>query len=441
MTIALQFAGNIHRFHRRDLPDETVARARYAIIDTLGVTLAGSRQPGAGKLRAVIEPTAARGLSRVFGTDLRLNALDAALLNGIAAHMLDFDDSNSRLHGHTSVAILPALLALADELRAPAAAVVKAYITGFEAASRLGDAVGRYQYTHGWHPTTSIGLFAAVAACAALLNLGETQTAGALSIATALACGIKANFGSETKPLGVGHANRNALLAVKLAQQDFSAGDLAFEHHHGYLNVFNDGADHYDVSSLVNPWDGEPVLLDREKGIKQKRFPCCYAILPPLDGILSLRQEHRLTPDSIARVVVGVHPIRFAHIDVPAPATPLAAKFSLHYCVARALENGRLELDDFSDETRFARPDTRALMQRVTLARYQRDNIGGAEVAIETHDGRRLTTYIDSALGSSYNHPLPPSLNKEKFLRCAALALGENAASAFYQRLSQGELS
>ncbi|MCL2896937.1 MmgE/PrpD family protein [Brenneria tiliae] len=441
MSVAMQFARNIQQFYRRALPAETFERARYAIIDTLGVTLAGSLQPGARKLRAVIEPTAAAGNSRVFGTDSRLNALDAALLNGIAAHMLDFDDSNSRLHGHTSVAILPALLALADERQAPSAAVTQAYITGFEAASRLGDAVGRHQYTHGWHPTTTIGLFAAVAACSALLELDESQTATALSIATALACGIKSNFGSETKPLGVGHANRNALLAVKLAQQDFSAGEQAFEHHHGYFKVFNSDAENYDVSPLVSPWVGEPVLLDRVKGIKQKRFPCCYAILPPLDGVLSLRHEHQLTPASIARIIIGVHPIRFPHINVPTPASPLAAKFSLHYCVARTLENGQLTLDDFIDESRFARPDTQRLMQRVTLFQYQRDNIGGAEVSIETHDGRLLTTYIDSAQGSSYNNPLPPSLNKEKFLQCATPALGESAALALYHRLNQGDFA
>lgn len=440
MTIALQFARNIHQFHQRSLPKEAVERARYAIIDTLGVMLAGSVQPGALKLRAVIEP-AAPGRSRVFGTSLRVNALDAALLNGIAAHILDFDDSNSRLHGHTSVAILPALLALGDERQAPPSAVVRAYITGFEAASRLGDAVGRYQYTHGWHPTATLGIFAAVAACAALLELSEQQTAVALSIATALASGIKANFGSETKPLGVGQANRNALLAIKLAQQDFSAGESAFEHHHGYLFVFNAGAAHFDTSLLVAPWTGEPVLLSPVMGIKQKRFPCCYAILPPLDGILALRHEHRLTPEEIMRVAVGVHPIRFPHINVPAPKDPLAAKFSLHYCTARALEEGRLTLDDFIDETRFNRPETHCLMRQVSLHPYLHDNIGGAEVMIETKDGRRLTTYIDSAQGSSYENPLPPALNRDKFLQCASLALGDSDALAFYQRLNLGELA
>lgn len=440
MTIALQFARNIHHFYRRPLAAEAVERARYALTDTLGVMLAGSVQPGALKLRQVIEPYAAAGSSRVFGGDLRLNAPDAALLNGMAAHMLDFDDSNSRLYGHTSVAILPALLALADETQAPQEQVIKAYITGFEAASRLGDAVGRYQYTHGWHPTTSLGLFAAVAACAALLALSEAQTAVALSIATSFSCGIKANFGSETKPLIVGHANRNALIAVKLAQQGFTAGAQAFEHHHGYLNVFNSGADNYDIALLTAPWEGDPVLLDRTRGIKQKRFPCCYAILPPIDGILALRQQHDLKPEDIASIRVGVHPIRFPHINVAAPATPLAAKFSLHYCVARALEEGELVLADFIDEARFSRASTRALMQTVSLEPYQSDNAGGAEVVITTRDDRHLSTFIHSAIGASYDNPLPAAENQAKFLHCAALAIGEAAAAEFYQRLSRGEL-
>ncbi len=437
MTLSHQFARHILDFYQRELPPEARSRARTAIIDTLGVTLAGSQQAGSRKLRAAVVPAAATGRSRIFGTDLRLNALDAALINGTAAHMLDFDDSNSHLHGHVSVAVLPALLAIADEQESSAEDILQAYVTGFETAARLGDSVGRYQYTHGWHPTTTVGVFAAVAACAALLQLSETQTAAALAIVTTLVSGIKSNFGTETKPLGVGNANRNAVLAIRLAQQGFSAGELAFEHHHGYLNVFNGGADNYDVTPLITPWTGDPMLLDRIKGNKQKPFPCCYAILSPLDGILSLREQHRLTPDQIAGVSVGVHPIRYPHINVPHPENPLAAKFSLHYCIARALIDGTLTLDDFIDETLFAAPPTRALMSRISLYRYDSDNTGGAEVAITTHDGRALTQFVAGARGSTYDNPLPDSLMEEKFLQCAALALGDEGARRLYQRLNQ----
>lgn len=126
MTIARQFAHNLLAFSRQTFPADALAHARTAIIDTLGVTLAGGVQDGAEKLRAVILPSAAPGKSRVFGTDLHLNALDAALLNGASAHLLDFDDSNSWLHGHISVVVLPALLALADEQQSSGSEILRA---------------------------------------------------------------------------------------------------------------------------------------------------------------------------------------------------------------------------------------------------------------------------------------------------------------------------
>lgn len=440
-TVSRAFARNILNSFQRDLPDEARDRARLAIIDTLGVTLAGSRHEGSEILRSVVLPTAASGSARIFGTDLRLNGADAALLNGTAAHMLDYDDSNSHLHGHVSVAILPTILAVADEHGINGEPVLKAFVAGFEAAARLGNAVSRQQYTHGWHPTTTVGIFGAVAAAAVLLSLDEEQTATALSIATSFSSGIKSNFGSMTKPLIVGHANRNALIAVALARNGFTAGAKAFEHHHGFFAVFNGDRQTYAPEFLTEPWDGELRILDRAKGIKQKRYPCCYALAPPLDGVLALRAEHRLEAQDIASVTIGVHPIRFPHINVPEPETPLAAKFSTNYTIARALVSGAVTMEDFESDSRFEDPATRALMPRIALSRYDGDNPSGASVFIETIDGRRLETFVEAALGSTYDHPLPDAAIREKFLDCATRALSADEARALLARLEADDFA
>ncbi|MEI7310585.1 MmgE/PrpD family protein [Pectobacterium carotovorum] len=435
MTIARQLAHNLLAFSRQTFPADVLAHARTAMIDTLGVTLAGGIQDGAQKLRAVIVPSAAVGKSRIFGTDLKLNALDAALLNGTSAHLLDFDDSNSWLHGHISVAVLPALLALADEQEADGEAILHAYLCGYETAARMGKAVSPFQYRNGWHPTTSVGIFAGVAACAVLLQLSEAETATAFAITASLASGIKSNFGSQTKSLAVGHANRSAVMAVLLARQGYSAGDTAFEHHHGYFNVYNRAAENVDTTPLTEPWSAPSHILDPIKGNNFKYFPCCYAILAPLDGLLALREETGLAPESLERIQIAIHPIRFPHINIPTPDTPLAGKFSLHYCIARAWVQGKLTLDDFIDDAALHDPTTQSLMARVELICHDETTTHTAHVTLVAHDGNTYHRRVAGALGSSAENPLPDNLIAEKFIDCASQALPRTEALALYQRL------
>lgn len=438
MTIARQMAANLLRFSRQTFSPAAREQARTAIIDTLGVTLAGGVQDGAEKLRHVIAPSAAAGKSRVFGTALRLNALDAALLNGVSSHLLDFDDSNSWLHGHISVAVLPAVLALADEYELNGEALVRAYLCGYETAVRMGKAVSPFQYRHGWHPTTTVGIFAGVAACAVLLELTEEQTATALSICASLSSGIKSNFGSQTKALVVGQAARSAVMAALLAREGFSAGQTAFEHHHGYFNVFN-GSDNVDPSALTESWDGTPYILDTEKSNNFKYFSCCYAILSPVDGVLALREQTGLSPQLVERIEVQVHPIRFPHINIPQPENPLAGKFSLHYCVARAFVVGTLTLDDFIENARFADPATQELLHKVTLSCHDQPTTHSAYVTLTATDGRQFHQHIAGARGSSPANPLPEGLLAQKFLDCAGRVLSPDDARGLYARLLQDD--
>jgi 2-methylcitrate dehydratase PrpD len=134
---------------------------------------------------------------------------------------------------------------------------------------------------------------------------------------------------------------------------------------------------------------------------------------------------------------IAVHPIRFPHINVPDPATPLAAKFSVHYCVARALTTGRVVIDDFEDGAAFADATTRRLMQRTALSKYERDNPSGAEVSIRTRDGRQFSTYVEAALGSTYDHWMSDDMVRAKFLDCAARALDPETGERLYTHLGE----
>lgn len=434
---SLIVARNLRGFARSEIPAEAFDRAKAAIVDTLGVTLAGSVHDACAKLRTVVAMTAQAGPASVIGRDGRLNVLDAALLNGLSGHMLDFDDSNSHMFGHVSVAVLPALLALAEREHASGLDVLRAFVCGFETGARFGNALSKYQYTHGWHPTTSVGIFAAVGAGAVLLDLDEHEIAMAIGIAAHMASGIKSNFGSMTKPLGVGHASRNALMALLLAREGFTSGPRVFEHHQGLFAVFNNGAAHVDADALLAPWTSDIRILDRKKGIKQKQFPCCYACAPPLDGVLELRASAGLRPADIAAIDIAVHPIRFPHINVPDPVDALAAKFSVHYCAARAIATGGVVMSDFEDGPAFSDEATRSVMRRVTLRTYDRDNPSGAEVTIRTTEGRELRTVVEAALGSTYDHPLTDEMLRAKFLDCAARAIPPDQALRLHEALQE----
>lgn len=435
MTIAADLAERVLSVRYEQLPPEAVHWSKVAILDTVGVLLAGSVHEAAVLLRKVVLPSAGRGPCLVFGTGQRINALEAALANGIAGHVLDYDDSNSQLLGHPSVAILPALFAAAETTVVTGRDFIRAYVAGFEAQGRLGMSAGRYQYTHGWHPTTTVGIFGATAACSVLLGLTRPQTANALGIAAHMAAGIKSNFGTMTKSLGVGQSARNALLAVQLAREGFTSGPRAFEHHHGYFNVFN-GEGNYDARRIFENWAQPLCILDQ--GVKQKRFPCCYACLPPIDAMQELVARHGLTPDNVARIECQVHPIRFPHINVPDPLSGLDAKFSVHYCLARALIDGKLAIAHFEDGA-FLEAGVQALMKRVGFSAYEGDNLHGAVVRVTTTDGKVLEATVEKALGASYQRPLPADLVKQKFDDCAGHVLRRPDAEKLHVLLTSLE--
>ena len=169
MSFATDLANKINELQYSTLPADAVHWAKVGILDTVGVTIAGAAEDATRILLGVSGSSS--GPSLVFGHARRIGALDAALVNGTASHALDFDDCNNTLGGHPSVPILPALFALADETGATGKDFIAAYVAGFEAECKLSMVVNFYQYTKGWHPTTTIGVFGSAAACAHLLKL------------------------------------------------------------------------------------------------------------------------------------------------------------------------------------------------------------------------------------------------------------------------------
>jgi 2-methylcitrate dehydratase PrpD len=418
-----EIAVRIADFSAAEVESLAAETARLAILDTIGCTLAGSR---AGVTRTVLRTLRAsrggelNGRATLFGHAGGADVLDAALVNGTAAHALDFDDCSNTMGGHPSAPILPALWALGETLGASGRDIQTAYVVGVEVETKLGRAVNFHHYEKGWHPTATLGTFGAAAACAKLLDLDVEKIAAALALAASMASGIKANFGTMAKPYHVGHCARNGLLAALLATEGMTANDEALEHPQGFFAVYN-GAGTFDAARIVDTW-AKPLDLV-EPGIAFKRHPCCASTHPAIDALLVLKTKHGLTPKNVVRIESWTHPRRLRHTNRPNPTTGLDGKFSVQYVLALALAKGEVGIRDFSDAA-LRDPQIRQVMSLVHAAphpeaRMDTDEHFFALVRVTTQSGEVLEHFVDRPMGRDRAHPLPEGALEAKFRDCA----------------------
>jgi 2-methylcitrate dehydratase PrpD len=406
------------------LPETVVRAAGRAILDTLAVTLAGSQEGTAIRVRNLIAHRGTSAEATIVGTDLRGTIEDAALANGTAAHALDYDDLNVSLSGHPSVPVLSAALAVAERERVSGQALLTAFVVGVEIEAKLGRALNPAHYEIGWHATSALGVFGAAAAAAKLLGLSVEGTARALAIAASMASGIKANFGTDCKPLHVGHAARCGIEAALLAAAGFTGNPRALEHVDGFGSTHGGGGK--AAWDLATSGLGAPhELID--PGIGVKRFPCCASTHQALDATLDLIEMHRIKPDAVAAVECAVHYLAPHQLIYDRAETGLQGKFSMPYCVAVALLDRSVGFAQFADE-RVSRPDVQALMPRVRMVIHPEQTTRDclprrfSEVTMTMTDGRRLSRRVQRAKGQPHN-PLTDDELRGKFWDCASRAL------------------
>jgi len=404
-----------------DCPAAAVEAARRAILDCLGVMLAGSAEPAARIIQTVADAEGGTPLCTVVGTGRRTGAVWAALCNGTAAHALDFDDTNFAMMGHPSAPVLSAALAAAELALADGRALVHAFLLGFEVETSLAEVLNPPHYERGWHATCTLGTLGAAAAAARLLGLDAIQVRTALAVAASQASGLKENFGTMTKPFHAGHAARSGVLAALLAREGWTASEQAIEGPQGFLRVLGAGKIELEaLERLGAPWK---ILTS---GVAVKPYPSCACTHSIIDGTLELRRAHGLRPEQVAEVTVGVNaivPKILIHSD---PRTGLQAKFSAEFAAAAALTEGRVGLTTFTDDTvQDAR--IRALMKRVRMVvdpaiPGELERHMWTRVTIRLADGRVLSVGPREVPGHPSN-PLPLQALREKFSECASVAL------------------
>lgn len=441
MNLARHFAERLVSLRYEDLPPAAVYWSKVAVMDTLGVMLAGSREEAPHILEDVLG-LAGGGDCLIVGSDRRAGPLDAALINGTAAHVLDFDNTAAHMGGHVSAVMVPALLAAAEAFDASGRDLLLGHAAGYEVGARIGQAVNFYHTELGWHPTWTIGVFAVTAACARMLNLSADETETALALATSLSGGTKANFGTMTKSLHAGSCARNGLQAVLLARKGFTANPNAFEHKQGFFEVFN-GKGNYDTAKATAHWaDPLDIVVP---GASYKLYPCCYSTHAAIEAALNIVKKHgKLEPKQIARVESHTADVRLVHTDRPDPNSELDAKFSVQYCVLRALTDGKVVMEHFENEA-YREPLVREVLPRVQAIAlkgiaFDKDDPFNALVKVTLTDGRTLESSVVYPLGRTSANPIAHAGMLAKFESCAARVLPQAQVKAVAQAIEHFEL-
>lgn len=399
-----------------------IGAATRAFLDTVAVGLAGAQEPAAGII-AGIDPIGPVDGSATLLHGLRhTGARQAALANGVACHVLDFDDHVNDVKGHPSCVIVPAVLALGQSGQMAGREVIEAYLVGYQVMCALGQGLdAQHHWLHGWHATGTEGVIAATAAAARLVGLDHRATLDAFGIATSMASSTRQNAGSMTKSLHAGLAAAHALLAVELAGAGYGADPDALDGRHGFLNLFSDvpEADRV-IETLDERWSIEV------HGINVKRYPSCYPTHRSADAALALHRRG-VRAEDVDSIRILVQPEGLAGIALLPPDTGLRAKFSLSYVVATALLDGEVPMRVFTDAA-VQRPQVRRLVSLTNCQEADVPPVGPedwdhafAVVEVTRRDGSIVRERRDFPHGYA-SDPLSSAELDEKFRSCANIA-------------------
>lgn len=404
-----------------EIPQDVKEAAKRAILDYFSVVLAGSKERLATIVGEYAKSSKARPEAGVIGQGFKTEASLAALVNGASAHALDYDDFNLETMGHPTAAIMPAVLALAEKVRASGEAILEAYILGFEVAGKIGSLVAFPHYEVGWHTTGTLGTIGAVASASKLLKLDPRETSASIGIAASLASGLRQNFGTMTKPLHAGRAAQNGVMAALLAKSGFTASPESLEGQLGYGKVFAGGKDFGlgDKDLCL----GTPFSLI-SPGLTVKLYPSCGTTHCGIEAALQISTEQNILPADITEVELSTHPMIPEVVFHHDPHTPAEARFSYEYCVSRALIHKKLSLTDFKEEA-ILEPQVRELMGKVRYVaasgKEEKYDLR-ADVTVKMRDGRVFSKKVEAAKGDPRN-PLTLEELQGKFRDCASYTL------------------
>jgi 2-methylcitrate dehydratase PrpD len=403
------------------IPEAVIHEARRALVDHLGVTVAGSTDEATRRARGAIAACENGGGATVVGARMRVSPPFAAFLNAFASHVLDLDDvynpPGTTVHGSCSV--WPAILAVADDRAVTGRDALASFALGFEVETRVGHAAGQTHYDAGWHVTGTSGHVGAAAAAARTMGLGHEQVEHAIAAGATQAAGLRIMAGSDLKSAHPGKAALDGVLAAVLAEHGLTASAKALEGNFGYLAVMSSDPAPQRISAGL----GETWNLTSNG---YKLYPSGSLTHPMIDGVIRLVVENDLAPTDLAVIDVRVSPPAARFTDRPRPTTPMQAKFSLRHCAAAAVVFRRLGTEELSEEA-LTRPDVIELRDRVKVVADPAMGKQDADVEITLASGRTLATQVRGNRGTP-TAPLDDDELSAKFRELVDPVLGQERA-------------
>jgi 2-methylcitrate dehydratase PrpD len=424
------------------VPAAAQQAAMRCIIDVVGVTLAGSLTPLAGCVRDHVALQHAAGDCSVIGSASTSSALGAALANGAAAHVLDFDDTCYAGIVHGSAAVWPAVLAAGEAGKIDGGELIAAFVAGCEIEYAIGRVLGGGVYR--WWTTAALGVIGAAAGAARALELDAEAAAHAIRLAACQSSGARAVFGTTAKPWLCGRAAQTGLDAALAARAGIGGPAGVFEKDGGFFALFGDGGDGSNGGVGADDFAtlGERFSLV-DPGIAFKLFPVCSAAQAAIEATVTLLAEHGIAGDQVERVRCEVTPFVQSCLMYARPRTVAEAQFSLQFAIGCILAYGRLDLDCLTAE-RLVDPHLEQAMAKVEMlpsrelfhaGEVSRDHLEAAIVTLHLADRRTVQLHVPAATGMPSN-PVSDVRLREKFRDCATRALLGDAPEALLQRIA-----
>ena len=439
MGLTKDVASYVAKTRYRDIPLAVIRLAQGFVLDGLGVALAGQIEEGTRIILNYARRMAGRGEVAVLGTSFKLPAPQAALVNGVSAHAMDYDDtqlstSKEAVYGlltHPTTPVLNAALALGERERISGAELLLAYIIGVEVECRIADAINPRHYQAGFHSTATMGGLGAAMAAGKIIGLDEEALCRALGMAASMASGLRENFGTMTKPLHAGRAAESGVTAALLAEAGHTAALNILEARRGFFSAMAGGYDESKISGRL----GNPYFM-QEPGISIKPYPSGSLSHPAQDLILDLVKAHDVSAEQIDAIEVGTNSNVPNALIYPMPKTALEGKFSIPFCMAIGVLERKAGIAQFADK-KVRERGVVELMKRVTL--YVDDEMESlgydrvrSKIRIRLKGGKVIEGRADVARG----HPQKPmswAQLSEKFRDCAALVLRRKNAEEVIQ--------
>jgi 2-methylcitrate dehydratase PrpD len=389
-----------------DIPKDVKHEGRRALLNFVGCAVGGSGHEAMDIAIRALMPFSGPPSASILGRAEHMDALHASLMNGISSHVFDYDDTTPKNMAHQTSPVSSALFAYASANPVSGKDFLEAFILGFEAGSRVANAVYPAHYDVGWHMTGTSGTFSAATGIAKLLRLNLQQMVWTIGLAATQSAGLREMFGSMTKSFHPGRSAQSGYAAALLAQGGFTAGERGIEGPRGFAAVL---APRHDLSKVTTRL-GEDFDL-RENAYKP--FPCGIVNHPTIDGCIQIHEAHHPDPASIVAVRLRVAPLVLDLCNQQGITTGLQGKFSVYHGAAVGLVRGRAGNREYTDEA-VNDPVVKRVRELATAVGDPSVTEDQSGIEVQLADGRTLSTFVEQSLGNVHR-PLTDRQLEDKF--------------------------